>query len=106
MKSYIRFIARKSLYTAVMVAFVLTSCTHDRMEGRIDDESLIFGAENIEGDEEYYSKAAVITGHIANRDVYPNTTEICITVPFYDRVDTRQTSLIYDDEFGFSILPY
>ena len=106
MKSHIRFIARKSLYTAVMVAFVLASCTHDKMEDRIDGESLIFGAENIEGDEEYYSKAAVITGHIANRDVYPNTTEISITVPFYDRVDTRQTSLIYDDEFGFSILPY
>ena len=53
MKSHIRFIARKSLYTAVLTTFVLTSCTHDRMEGRTDDESLIFGAENIDGDEEY-----------------------------------------------------
>lgn len=106
MKDHIRFLSRKSLYTAALAAFVLASCTHDRTDYPIGEENIIFMAENIEGDEEYYSKAAVITGHIANRNVYPNTTEISITVPFYDRVDTRQTSLIYDDEFGFSILPY
>ena len=55
----------------------------------------VFSTENIEGDEAYYSKPAVITGHIANRDVYPNVIEIGITIPFYDRVDNRQTSLIY-----------
>ena len=66
----------------------------------------VFSTENIEGDEAYYSKPAVITGYIANREVYPNVTEIAITIPFYDRVDNRQTSLIYEDRFGFSVLPY
>ena len=39
----------------------------------------VFSTENIEGDEAYYSKPAVITGHIANRDIYPNVTEVGIT---------------------------
>ena len=66
----------------------------------------VFSVENIDGDEAYYSKPAVITGHIANRDTYPNVTEVGISIPFYDRVDNKQTSLIYEDGFGFSVLPY
>lgn len=66
----------------------------------------VFFTENIAGDEAYYSKPAVITGHISNREVYPNVAEIGITIPFYDRVDNKQTSLIYNDGFGFSVLPY
>ena len=49
-----------------------------------DSCDFVFSTENIAGDEAYYSKPAVITGHIANRDVYPNVTEIGITIPFYD----------------------
>lgn len=66
----------------------------------------VFATDNIEGDAGYYSKAAVITGHILKRDVYPETKEVSITIPFYDRVDSRQTSGIYEDEFAFSLLPY
>lgn len=66
----------------------------------------VFATDNIEGDAGYYSKGAVITGHILNRDVYPETKEVSITIPFYDRVDSRQSSEIYEDEFGFSLLPY
>ena len=93
MENYWRFIDRNKTYIVIMSIFILSSCTTDRMDRQMMDES-------------YYSQAAVITGHIANRDVYPNTNEISITLPFYDRVDSRQTSLIYDDEFGFSVLPY
>jgi len=93
MENYWRFIDRNKTYIVIMSLFILSSCTTDRMDRQMMDES-------------YYSQAAVITGHIANRDVYPNTNEISITFPFYDRVDSRQTSLIYDDEFGFSVLPY
>ena len=71
-----------------------------------DSSDFVFSTENIEGDEAYYSKPAVITGHISNHDVYPDVTEIGITMSFYDRVDNKQISLIYDDEFGFSVLPY
>ena len=93
MENYWRFIDSNKTYIVIMSLFILSSCTTDRMDRQMMDES-------------YYSQAAVITGHIANRDVYPNTNEISITLPFYDRVDSRQTSLIYDDEFGFSVLPY
>ena len=93
MENYWRFIDRNKTYIVIMSLFILSSCTTDRMDRQMMDES-------------YYSQAAVITGHIANRDVYPNTNEISITLPFYDRVDSRQTSLIYDDELGFSVLPY
>ena len=71
-----------------------------------DSSDFFFSTENIEGDEAYYSKPAVITGHISNHDVYPDVTEIGVTMSFYDRVDNKQISLIYDDEFGFSVLPY
>ena len=93
MENYWRFIDRNKTYIVIMSLFILSSCTTDRMDRQMMEES-------------YYSQAAVITGHIANRDVYSNTNEISIMLPFYDRVDSRQTSLIYDDEFGFSVLPY
>ena len=79
---------------------LLCACRHNVISEPAD---FVFSTENIEGDEAYYSKPAVITGHIANRDIYPNVTEVGITIPFYDRVDNRQTSLIYEDRFGFSV---
>lgn len=87
----------------------LSSCTllcACRQNVISEPADFVFSTENIDGDEAYYSKPAVITGHIANRDIYPNVTEVGITIPFYDRVDNRQTSLIYEDRFGFSVLPY
>ena len=87
----------------IILTILLTSCARN-ISGMSED--FVFTTGNIEGDEAYYSKAAVVTGDIANRDVYPNTTEISLTLPFYDRVDSRQTSRIHDDEFGFSVLPY
>ena len=72
----------------------------------IDLTDFVFSTENVEGDEAYYSKPAVITGHIANREVYPNTKDVSITIPFYDRVDTKQTSGIYENRFAFSLIPY
>ena len=72
----------------------------------MDSIDFVFSTENVEGDEAYYSKPAVITGHIANREVYPNTKDVSITIPFYDRVDAKQTSGIYEDRFAFSLVPY
>ena len=71
-----------------------------------DSTDFVFSTENVEGDEAYYSKPAVITGHIFNREVYPNTTDISLTIPFYDRVDMKQTTGIYEDRFAFSLVPY
>ena len=87
----------------ILLAVLLTACTRNVSGG---SEDFVFMTDNIEGDEGYYSKAAVVTGHIANREVYPNTTEISLTLPFYDRVESRQTSRIHDDGFGFLVLPY
>ena len=53
------------------------------------------------------AKHAIITGHISHRDVYPNRTEIQITLPFFDRVAQKMTSPIWeDDTFAFELLPY
>ena len=97
-------IIRSNIKTLFLSACtLLCACRHNVISEPAD---FVFSTENIEGDEAYYSKPAVITGHIANRDTYPNVTEVGITIPFYDRVDNRQTSLIYEDRFGFSVLPY
>ena len=72
----------------------------------MDETAFVFGTEYIDGDASYYSRPAVITGHIANREVYPKTQEVSITIPFYDRVSQKQTSAIYEDGFGFSLVPY
>ena len=52
-------------------------------------------------------KPAIITGFIANRDIYPKTTDITISLPFYDRWSRQQKSQIWDDAtFSFKINPY
>lgn len=86
--------------------FLLIALIACRPQASESSEDFVFLTDNIEGREEYYSKPAVITGHIDNRDVYPGTTEISVTLPFYDRVDSKQTSMIFDDRFAFSLLPY
>lgn len=87
----------------LFLLIALNACSPQSTESADD---FVFLTDNIEGKEEYYSKPAVIIGHIAHRDVYPGTIEISITLPFYDRVDSKQTSMIFDDRFAFSLLPY
>ena len=87
----------------LIIGILLCACKQNTTE---EATAFVFSTENVEGDEAYYSKPAVITGHIANREVYPNTKDVSITIPFYDRVDTKQTSGIYEDRFAFSLVPY
>ena len=87
----------------MIIGILLCACKQNTTE---EATAFLFSTENVEGDEAYYSKPAVITGHIANREVYPNTKDVSITIPFYDRVDTKQTSGIYEDRFAFSLVPY
>ena len=52
-------------------------------------------------------RPAVITGHVANRDMYPATKEITLSMPFFDRVSRKQVSQIWEDgSFSFHMLPY
>ena len=99
MKRIIRIIRIFFLISGVL----LSACKQNTKE---EATAFVFSTENVEGDEAYYSKPAVITGHISNREVYPNTKDVSITIPFYDRVDTKQTSGIYEDRFAFSLVPY
>ena len=85
----------------IILTILLTSCARNIS---CVSEDFVFTTGNIEGDEGYYSKAAVVTGEIANREVYPNTTEISLTLPFYDRVDSRQTSRIHDDKVTMFVI--
>ena len=87
----------------LIIGILLCACKQNTTE---EATAFVFSTENVEGDEAYYSKPAVITGHIANREVYPNTKDVSITIPFYDRVDAKQTSGIYKDRFAFSLVPY
>ena len=52
---------------------LLSACKQNIKEDAAD---FVFSTENVEGDEAYYSKPAVITGHIFNREVYPNTKDV------------------------------
>lgn len=87
----------------LIIGILLCACKQNTTE---EATAFVFSTENVEGNEAYYSKPAVITGHIANREVYPNTKDVSITIPFYDRVDAKQTSGIYEDRFAFSLVPY
>ena len=86
--------------------FVVPSCQQRSEQNGMDESAFVFETANIKGNEADYSRPAVITGNISNRDVYPNTTEISIVIPFYDRVSDKQTSAIYEDAFAFSFVPY
>ena len=86
--------------------FVVPSCQQRSEQNGMDESAFVFETANIKGNEADYSRPAVISGHISHREVYPNTTEISIEIPFYDRVSEKQTSAIYEDAFAFSFVPY
>ena len=94
---------RNTLKVFVTALILLNACRQNTV---VEPADFVFSTDNIDGDESYYSKPVVITGNIDNHDVYPNVTDISITVPFYDRVDNKQRSVICNDKFGFSVLPY
>ncbi|MBE6223164.1 MAG: hypothetical protein E7125_06880 [Bacteroidales bacterium] len=90
----------------IATIFVVLSCKQRSERNGMDESAFVFETANIKGSEADYSRSAVITGHISHREVYPNTTEISIEIPFYDRVSEKQTSAIYEDAFAFSFVPY
>ena len=92
---------------AVLAAFCLVlSCKQQCARKGMDQSAFVFETENLQGDEADYTRPVVITGHISHREVYPNTREICIEIPFYDRVAEKQTTAIWKDAFAFSFVPY
>ena len=95
----------KTLILLTSFGLVL-SCGHRNKQEVMDESDFIFETENIKGDPADYSRPVVITGHISNRDVYPKTSEINIVFPFYDRVSQSQSSVISNDAFAFSFVPY
>ena len=90
----------------IATIFVTPSCQQRSEQNGMDESAFVFETTNIKGNEAEYSRPAVITGHISNREAYPKTTEISIVIPFYDRVSEKQTSTIYEDAFAFSFVPY
>jgi hypothetical protein len=90
----------------IATIFVTPSCQQRSEQNGMDESAFVFETANIKGNEADYSRPAVITGHISHREVYPQTTEISIAIPFYDRVSEKQTSAIFEDTFGFSFMPY
>lgn len=83
----------KKFCVFVLVYILCISCSHKAPAS--------FGTESAD------ERPAIITGTIANRDTYPNTTDITISLPFYDRWSRQQKSRIWDDaSFSFETLPY
>lgn len=94
-------------YVLALYPLVAFAACHNGEQPIFDNGSFIFDTTIIAGDADYYAKPVIITGHITNRDIYPETKEICISLPFYDRVDRKQTSQIWeDDSFSFEFFPY
>ncbi|MCQ2134338.1 MAG: hypothetical protein MJY88_05160, partial [Bacteroidales bacterium] len=59
-----------SLSLMIVTTMSIMSCSSNTGDG-VD-----FSTENIAGDKDEYTRPAVITGHIANRYVYPELTDI------------------------------
>ena len=92
------------LFVTVFCA-LCASCGGQRQKPEGEDGYPEFS--NIQGDEQTYSRPVIITGHISHREVYPNTKEISLTIPFFDRVEQQTTSWIGEDgSFALSFLPY
>lgn len=73
---------------AFLMGICLTlSCKQHSQQVQMDESAFVFGTEYIDGDAADYSRPAVITGHIANREVYPKTQEISLVIPFYILID-------------------
>jgi hypothetical protein len=54
-----------------------------------------------------YNKPAIITGHISNRQVYPDTKEVRLTIPTLGSVPITIDSPIWgDNSFSFQFTPY
>ena len=104
MKSLSRFILLG--FPSLISLCLVLSCKQDSRRTEIDVSAFVFETSHVDGDEKEYSRPAVITGHISRHDVYQNTQEISITIPFFDRVSDKQTSTIYEDRFAFSLVPY
>lgn len=95
------YILSLSLLFVSMVSIM--SCSSNAGDG----VAFTFDTENIAGDKDEYTRPAVITGQIANRDVYPELTDITISLPFFGRVNRQLTSRIWDDNsFSFEFHPY
>ena len=57
--------------------------------------------------ESEYTKPAIITGHISNRDFYPDEKEVLLTIPTLSNVPITITSPIWSDgSFSFEFFPY
>ena len=90
-----------------VLIFVTTMSIMSCSSNTGDGVDFVFDTENIAGDKDEYTRPAVITGHIANRDVYPELTDITISLPFFGRVNRQLTSRIWDDDsFSFEFHPY
>ena len=92
------------LVFALLSACFLAGCSNGNSNEVTDATELLLDTGHTNDES---AKHAIITGHISHRDVYPNRTEIQITLPFFDRVAQKMTSPIWeDDTFAFELLPY
>lgn len=92
---------------ATIVCIAIVSCK-DNQPGLMEQADIISDLSIVETQDSESTKPAIITGHIKNRDRYPDEKVMRITIPFYGRVPyvTLISPIWSDDTFSFQFFPY
>lgn len=88
----------------ILACLIICSCKNTD-DGLMDQADIISDLSAVRNSDSM--EPVIITGHISNRQIYPDTKEVIITVPFYGRVPMTLVSPIWsDDSFSFQFTPY
>ena len=99
-----RFPFRFGLIT--LACILICSCKNE-METPMELADIISDLSVTSAPETDYEKPAIITGHISNRDFYPDEKEVLLTIPTLSNVPISITSPIWSDgSFSFEFFPY
>lgn len=95
-------------FTFAILACVFIGSCHNNLNTPMEQADIIADLSATRIDDTESTKPAIITGHIKNRNLYPDEKEVRITIPFYGRVPyTTLISPIWsDDTFSFQFFPY
>lgn len=98
--------ARVSFLVISIACIAIGSC-NDNQPAPMEQADIIMDLSAVEIRNPESTKPAIITGHIRNRQVYPDVNNIRITIPTFGNVPIIITSPIWDDDsFSFQFFPF
>lgn len=93
-------------FITTIVCIAIVSCK-DTQPVSMEQADIVTDLSIVETQDSESTKPAIITGHIKNRQVYPDVKDIRITIPFFGREPVTLISPIWsDDTFSFQFFPY